>query len=220
LLSNTLLYKDDDILVINKPAGIPVHAGSGGGDNLENHFHELQFDAKIPPMLAHRLDRDTSGCLILGRNKQAIRKLGKLFEQKRIHKTYWAIVEGVPEKKQGRIDAKLAKINDQKNKWHMKVDDGGQDAVTDYRMLATQEGRSWLELSPRTGRTHQIRVHCAHMGWSLVGDKLYGTGDGIAPLMLHARAVKIPLDPAKPLVVEAPPPDPWRSALDVFGFKG
>ncbi len=220
MLSDAILYKDDQILVLNKPAGIPVHAGSGGGENLEDHFHALQFNAKIPPMLAHRLDRDTSGCLILGRTKQAIRILGKLFEQKRIGKTYWAIVDGVPEKKQGRIDAPLAKISSQKYKWHMKVDENGQEAVTDYRVLGTTDGRAWLELSPKTGRTHQIRVHCAHMGWPLVGDKFYGTGDGIAPLMLHARSVRIPLDPAAPLTVEAPPPAPMAAALDVFGFRG
>jgi RluA family pseudouridine synthase len=219
-LIDRILYRDDHILVIDKPAGIPVHAGSGGGENLEDHFPDLQLDAKIPPMLAHRLDRDTSGCLILGRTKQAIRTLGKLFEQKRIGKTYWAIVEGIPDKKQGRIDAPLAKISSQKNKWHMKVDPSGQESVTDYRVMGSADGKSWLELTPRTGRTHQIRVHCAHMGWPLMGDKYYGSGDDTTKLMLHARAVKIPYDSANPLTVEAPPPPSMASALEVFGFKG
>ena len=220
-MHSLILYKDDDLIVINKPAGIPVHAGSGGGENLEDYFHELQFEAKTPPMLAHRLDRDTSGCLILGRNKTAIRKLGRLFEQKRIHKTYWAIVEGIPSPKQGRMDLPLAKINDQKNKWHMKVDDTGQQAITDYRIMAERDKRAWLEMAPKTGRTHQLRVHCAHQGWPIVGDKLYGTGDGIAPLMLHARSVRIPYDQGKAaLVIEAPPADDLREALLFFGFTG
>lgn len=214
-----ILYRDDSIIVINKPAGIPVHAGSGGGDNLENHLHALRFELRDPPHLAHRLDRDTSGCLILGRTKGALRTLGRLFEQKRIHKTYWAVVDGVPAPKAGRIDAPLAKINNRADKWHMRVDDTGQTAITDYRIMGENNGRAWVEMAPKTGRTHQLRVHCAHMGWPIAGDTLYGRGDGDTPLLLHARSLRIPfIQGGDPIIVNAPPPPDMARELAFFGF--
>ena len=208
-----ILYQDEAIIVLNKPRGIPVHAGSGGGETLEDHFHQLQFDAKTPPQLAHRLDRDTSGCLILGRNKQALRNLGRLFEQGRIHKIYWALVKGVPQAKQGRINLPLAKQTQDKRRWHMKVDDTGQQAITDYQLLGAANEMSWLALRPKTGRTHQLRVHCAAMGWPIIGDRFYGgAGEGDPPLMLHARALTIPFYPGQqPLIVEAPAPEDMES---------
>lgn len=212
-----VLFQNDDIIVIHKPAGLPVHAGSGGGENLEDYLHQFQSDKKHPPYLAHRLDRDTSGCLILGRTKESIRKLGRMFETKRIHKTYWAIVHGEFPFKQGRIDMPLAKINDQKNKWHMRVDPEGQQAVTDIRVLGVKDGISWLELKPRTGRTHQIRVHCAAHQCPIIGDRFYGDNDQTPHLMLHARALSIPsLQPGvtEPIYVEAPAPDYMTALID------
>jgi tRNA pseudouridine32 synthase / 23S rRNA pseudouridine746 synthase len=205
-LASLVLFENDDLFVINKPADLPVHAGSGGGETLEEYLPQLQRNKKNPPFLAHRLDRDTSGCLILGRNKPALARLGKLFETKRIHKTYWALTRGAPETGQGRIDLPLAKKTDKKYQWQMHVDETGQKAVTDFRVLATKNGVSWLELTPRTGRTHQLRVHCAAMGWPLIGDRFYGD-DTVNPLMLHARRVSIPYTPNEAdITVEAEPP--------------
>lgn len=216
-----ILYQDDHLLVLNKPAGIPVHAGPGGGETVEDWFPQLQFDAKILPMLAHRLDRDTSGCLILGRTKAAIRTLGRLFEQKRIRKSYWAVVQGTPEPAQGRIDAPLAKQSQSTHRWHMKVSAEGQPSLTDYRVLGRHDGQSWLELKPLTGRTHQLRVHCAHKGWPIVGDRFYGADpETTQPLMLHAATIAIPFVQGEPVIhVTAPPPPHMLETLLACGYK-
>jgi RluA family pseudouridine synthase len=208
-LQERVLYRDGMVLVIDKPAGIAVHAGPKGGENLEEHFEALRFGWPRSPALAHRLDRDTSGCLALGRHRKALRKLGKLFSTGLVRKTYWAVVEGGPEADSGRIDAPLKKRN-RKIGWQMMVtgedDPEAKRSVTDYRVLAREGGRSWLELKPHTGRTHQIRVHCAELGCPIVGDPVYGTPDGL--LMLHARALVLPLQASKPPIsVMAEPPD-------------
>lgn len=187
---------------------------------LDDYLHEFQFEKKLPPSLAHRLDRDTSGCLILGRSKQALRTLGRLFEQGRINKTYWAIVEGSLPQKTMRIDMPLEKINSQSNRWHMKVDPSGQVAITELRVLQEKDGLSWLELKPKTGRTHQLRVHCAALGCPIVGDKLYGNGTDTSPLMLHARGLRIPYiqnDPA--IFVDAEPSGAMQDLLTKHGFS-
>ncbi|MDB5478673.1 MAG: pseudouridine synthase [Alphaproteobacteria bacterium] len=214
------MFKNDDIVVISKPAGLPVHAGPGGGVTLDDYLGDFQFEKRLPPSLAHRLDRDTSGCLILGRNKQALRILGRLFEQGRINKTYWAILEGVLPAKQMRIDLPLAKITDKKYQWHMQADPNGQAAITELRVLDEKNGFSWVELKPKTGRTHQLRVHCAAQGTPIMGDRLYGRGDENSALMLHARALRIPYiqnDPA--IIVEAPVSDAIRAMMLELGFS-
>lgn len=213
---------NDDLIVINKPAGLPVHGGSGGGPTLEDYLPELQFDRKTPPALAHRLDRDTSGCLILGRHKAALRLLGKLFELKRIRKSYYAVLDGVPPQKHMTIDKKLAKITASKSRWHMRVDEeNGQSAVTRLHLLQQHNGRAWVELSPRTGRTHQLRVHCASLDCPIAGDSLYGGGNESAPaLMLHAATLHIPYERhGEPLVIQAPMPDMMRDFLVQHGFS-
>lgn len=221
-LTDLILYQDDLVIVLNKPHGIPVHAGSGGGETVEDFFPQLQFDAKTLPQLAHRLDRDTSGCLILGRNKQALRALGKLFEQGRIHKTYWAIVENIPESKQGRIDLPLGKQTQDKRRWHMKVDENGQTAITDYQVMGNNGTHSWLMLRPKTGRTHQLRVHCAAKGWPILGDRFYGSDkETQIPLMLHAAALTIPLYAQQPpIIVNATPPIHMHELLALCGWQG
>jgi len=215
-----ILFRNDDLLVINKPAGLPVHSGPGGGLTLEDYLPDFQFDKKEPPMLAHRLDRDTSGCLILGRHKAALRILGRLFEQKRINKIYWAILQGMPPEKQMRIDMPMAKITNQKHRWHMKIDPQGQPAITELRILEQQDGLSWVELKPKTGRTHQLRVHSAALGCPILGDTLYGQGKNPAtPLLLHARFLRIPYiqnDPA--IMVEAPVSGPMLEVMKKAGF--
>jgi len=207
------------MLVIDKPAGIPVHAGPRGGPNLEAGFDALRFGLPQPPALAHRLDRDTSGCLVLGRHKKALRRLGALFTAGKVEKVYWAVVAGLPAEPAGIVDAPLKKET-RRTGWRMEMDPAGQRAVTEYRVLGSAEGRSWLELRPRTGRTHQIRVHCASLGCPVIGDPTYG-GPAGEPLHLHARAIAIPLYPTRPAIqVTAPVPPHMRMALVRLGHAG
>ena len=221
-LAPRLLYRDALMLVLDKPAGIAVHPGPKGGDSLEAHFDGLRFGLPRVPALAHRLDRDTSGCLVLGRHRKALQKLGALFKAGRVDKTYWAVVEGVPEADSGTVDLALGR-RDASRGWWMQVDPAGQEAVTDWRVLGRGGGRSWLELKPRTGRTHQIRVHCAALGWPLVGDAIYGDRDAASTTTLHllARRVAVPLYPSRAAVeAEAPVPGHMAAALAALGFAG
>lgn len=220
-IAGRLLYRDALMLVLDKPAGIAVHRGPKGGDNLEAYFSGLRFGLPRDPALAHRLDRDTSGCLVLGRHRKALEKLGLLFKQGKIAKTYWAVVEGAPETDEGLLDLPLAR-RDATRGWWMKVEAGGLPSQTRWRVLARGDGRAALALSPLTGRTHQLRVHCAHMGWPILGDPIYGAGrpgEGGAPLHLHARKIVVPLAKTKPPIeVEAPLPAHMRAAWRALGL--
>ncbi len=211
------------MLVIDKPAGIPVHKGPKGGLNMEDLFQGLRFGLPKPPALAHRLDRDTSGCLVLGRHPKALRRLGALFSNGRVKKTYWAITHGGPQEDDGVVDAALSKRSEIRG-WWMKVDAEGQSAITHYRVLHRAQGMSFVELMPETGRTHQIRVHLAHLGCPIVGDPIYGLPQdkvdlgGPPKLMLHARSVVIPLYPNRePVIVQADPPLAMITTLDQMG---
>src|SRR5207248_6365147 len=133
-LAERVLYRDGLVLVIDKPAGIPVHSGPGGGPHLEHWFPLLRFGLPRPPALAHRLDRDTSGCLVLGRHPKALRRLGRLFAEGQVEKIYWAVVAGVPAAAEGRIETGLRKET-RGTGWRMVVDSAGQTAVTEYRVL-------------------------------------------------------------------------------------
>ena len=221
-LLDRVLYRDGLVVIIDKPAGIPVHAGPGGGANLEQGFEALRFGLPHPPALAHRLDRDTSGVLVLGRHPKALRRLGALFAGGRVGKIYWAVVVGVPVEPEGRIETGLKKVS-RGTGWHMQIDPLGQSSATRYRVLGAADGRAWLELRPETGRTHQIRVHCAALGTPVLGDPLYGRGDeaggGRSKLHLHARAITLPLYPAKPAIAAAAPVPPHMlAALTRLGY--
>jgi tRNA pseudouridine32 synthase/23S rRNA pseudouridine746 synthase/23S rRNA pseudouridine1911/1915/1917 synthase len=227
-----LLYRDGLCLIIDKPAGLPVHAGPGGGANLEQYLDALRFGLPHAPALAHRLDRDTSGCLVLGRHRKALSRLGKLFQNGQVEKTYWAVTVGIPAEAEGRIEQPLKKLSNRTGGWKMAIDPDGQAAVTDYRVLGSGDGPSgdklaWIECKPRTGRTHQIRVHLASLGTPILGDPQYGdktpgtgTGAGARPLHLLARAVSFKLYPNKPPVeATAPVPDHMRTALKACGWQ-
>jgi tRNA pseudouridine32 synthase/23S rRNA pseudouridine746 synthase/23S rRNA pseudouridine1911/1915/1917 synthase len=222
-LTERVLYRDGLILVIDKPAGIAVHPGPARGPHLEHWFPLLRFGLPHPPSLAHRLDRDTSGCLVLGRHPKALRRLGRLFSEGKVEKTYWAVVAGTPTEPEGRIETGLVKTA-RGTGWRMLVDPDGQRSVTDYRVLASAGGQSWLELKPRTGRTHQIRVHCATLACPVVGDPVYGdpaqpVNQETGPMLLHARAIALPLYPARPPVaVTAPVPQHMLAALRRLGY--
>lgn len=204
-LKERQLYRDDDILVLNKPSGIAVHKGKGTQDDLEAHFPELGITPL--PRLAHRLDMDTSGCLVLGLHDEALVLLGRLFARNQVSKTYWALVQGAPPDEQGVISQPLKKLAGPEG-GRMRAVETGPPAVTRWRRLAALSGRSWLELKPETGRTHQLRAHCALLGCPILGDRLYGPADETPPLFLHARRIELRLR-REAIAVEAPLPDYW-----------
>lgn len=225
-----ILYKDRLFIVLNKPAGLPVHPGPSGGPTVEDWFPQLCFEHPRPPALAHRLDRDTAGCLLLGRSQKALSRLGKMFQNHRIEKVYWAVVRGWPAEEAGTITLPLYKHHSEGKGWRVVVDrQQGQSAQTDWRVL----GRSadgclaWIECRPRSGRTHQIRVHCQVMGWPLLGDLLYGSALDRAPepalgLHLLARSLSIPApieSDRPPVFVEAPVPRHMQAALRACGWQ-
>jgi tRNA pseudouridine32 synthase/23S rRNA pseudouridine746 synthase len=220
-----LLYRDGLMLVIDKPAGFAVHKGPKGGESLEDYFGALRFGLPRAPALAHRLDRDTSGCLVLGRHRKALAELGRLFKTGRVGKTYWAVVEGGPPEDEGRIDLPLGRL-DVSRGWWMKHDPAGQPAVTTWKVMGrvtSPADLTWLALEPQTGRTHQLRVHCAAMGWPIVGDTIYGNAPrtGGPPLHLHAREVVVPLYKNRaPIRVSAPVPLHLQERLHACGWQG
>jgi tRNA pseudouridine32 synthase/23S rRNA pseudouridine746 synthase len=224
-----VLHRDGLMLVIDKPAGLPVHRGPKGGRSLEDYFDALRFGLPRPPSLAHRLDKDTSGCLVLGRHRKALAHLGLLFKHGKIGKTYWAVVEGRPEGEEGTIDMPLGRLDESRG-WWMKPDPKGLPSVTTWKVLGRSEAQgpptsplTWLALTPLTGRTHQLRVHCAAMGWPIAGDNIYGTAPrfGGPVMQLHAREVTVPISKNKPPVrVVAPVPAHMRERLTACGWNG
>jgi tRNA pseudouridine32 synthase / 23S rRNA pseudouridine746 synthase len=225
-----LLYRDGLMLVIDKPAGFAVHRGPKGGASLEDHFDALRFGLPRAPALAHRLDRDTSGCLVLGRHRKALAQLGKLFKNGAVGKTYWAVVEGAPDADEGRIDLPLGRLDESRG-WWMKHDPEGQPSVTTWKVLGRSSAPTgsltgsltWLALEPLTGRTHQLRVHCAEMGWPILGDPIYGNAprSGGPALHLHSREIIVPLYKNRaPIEVTAPVPEHMRELLEACGWQG
>jgi tRNA pseudouridine32 synthase / 23S rRNA pseudouridine746 synthase len=217
-----VLYRDGLMLVVDKPAGLAVHRGPKGGASLEDYFDALRFGLPRPPALAHRLDKDTSGCLVLGRHRKALAHLGLLFKHGKVGKTYWAVVEGGPDADEGTVELSLGRLDETRG-WWMKPDPNGLPSVTTWRVLGRGEKITWLALTPVTGRTHQLRVHCAASGWPIVGDNIYGTAPRFTgpPQLLHARGVVVPISKNKtPVRVTAPVPDHMRDWLRACGWNG
>ena len=203
-----ILHIDAHLLVIDKPAGLAVHPGPRTPRSLEDHLWELREGFVRNPQPAHRLDRDTSGCLVLVRHPKAHKRLTQLFETGRVGKTYLAVVDGAPADDEGRIDAPLIKISSAAAGWRMKVDAGGKTAATRWRVLLRDGARTLVEFSPETGRTHQVRVHAAALGHPILGDPVYGAGAG--PMRLHAAAIEVPyLEGRAAVRVTAPLPADW-----------
>jgi 23S rRNA pseudouridine955/2504/2580 synthase len=226
-IRSLVLYRDDDVIALDKPPGLAVQGGTGTHRHIDGMLEGLRFDAGEAPRLVHRLDRDTSGVLLLGRSRAAAAALGKVFRGREARKIYWAVVVGVPDPREGRIDLPVAKLPGRAGE-KMAVDrEEGQRATTDFRVLETAGKRlAWVALWPRTGRTHQLRVHCNAIGCPILGDGKYGgqgafiAGQGLSrKLHLHARSLTIP-HPAtgQPLIVRAPLPAHMRETWKFFGF--
>jgi tRNA pseudouridine32 synthase/23S rRNA pseudouridine746 synthase len=207
-----VLFRDGRFVVLDKPAGLPVHAGPRGGYSVEDWF-PLLSRRRDGPWLAHRLDADTAGCLVIALRRAALLAAQAAFAAGHAEKTYWAVVRGHPKAYHGTVAAALRR-HSTAHGWDMRVDPSGQPAITDWRLCGAAEGIAWLALQPRTGRTHQVRVHCATLGCPVLGDPVYDGGPG--PLHLLARAIRLPLDP--PLEACAPPPAHMRDALMRCGW--
>jgi RluA family pseudouridine synthase len=206
-----ILFQDSRYLIIDKPAGLPVHPGRAGGPSVEDFFPHWRT-GRQGPWLAHRLDQDTAGCLVIALKKTALLAAQAAFAKGAAEKTYWAVVRGVPVDMSGLIDMPLAKVTKDRA-WKMVVDRAAPPALTAWRLLGRGPGVAWLEFSPRTGRTHQIRAHAAAIGHPIIGDAVYG--GGVAPLHLLARAILLPLEPA--LTAQAPVPPHMAEALRACG---
>lgn len=208
-----ILFRDSRFVVLDKPAGLAVHPGPRGGPSVEDIFPSLR-QRRDGPWLAHRLDADTAGCLVVALRRAALHAAQAAFAAGTVEKTYWALVDGGPTEDSGVVRAALRKVTGQGG-WRMRSASDGQPAETEWRVLGRGGGLAWLELHPRTGRTHQVRVHCALLGSPVHGDPLYGTGG--ARLHLLARAIRLPLDP--PVAATAPVPAHMRAALAACGWR-
>lgn len=226
-LKARILYQDEDILALDKPSGLPVQGGSGIALALDDMLDHLCFEAKEKPRLVHRLDRDTSGVLLLARNEKAARRLTEMFRTKETRKTYWALLVGVPHPLKGRIDLNLAKGGGP-GKERVNPDEEGKRAITYYSVIEhAGKKASFVALMPITGRTHQLRAHCVAMNHPIIGDGKYGgalshLGRGEIPsrLHLHARQITIPkLKGRGSLIVTAPLPKDLRKSWKFFGFS-
>lgn len=226
-----VLHRDADVIVIDKPAGLAVQGGSGTHRHLDGLLDALTFDKPERPRLVHRLDRDTSGVLVLARDALAARRLTALFRTRDVRKIYWAVVVGQPKPAAGRIDLPLAKRVGRpgEGEERMVVDEAeGQPSRTRYRIVDSAGRKaSWLELEPLTGRTHQLRVHCAALGTPILGDGKYGgpeaflSLEGIGrSLHLHARRLVLPHPSGGTLDISAPLPPHMRETFSFFGFDG
>lgn len=226
-LRSRLLYRDAKVIAIDKPAGLAVQGGTGTRRHLDGMLDALRFDAPERPRLVHRLDKDTSGVLLLARSARAAAELSRAFQSKQARKLYWAIVVGQPDPDRGRISAPLAKVAGQRGERVEEDERTGRSAVTYYRTVDRASRKAaWLALEPGTGRTHQLRVHCASvLGTPILGDGKYGQLDAFLPgggaeqgLHLHARAIRIPMADGGVLEVVAPPPPNMVKTMAFLGF--
>jgi len=212
-----ILYEDDWLIVLNKPAGMVVHPGAGNEHGtmvsaLLHHCGSLsQVGGVERPGIVHRLDKETSGCLVVAKNDAAHQSLSEQFAGREVRKTYLALVAGAPRYRTGVVNAPIARHHIHRQKMAISRNDRGREAVTEYRLLSSAGGRSLIECKPRTGRTHQIRVHLKHLGCPILGDPLYGKRGDFPRHMLHAWKLQFfhPAD-RRPLTFEAPPPPEFR----------
>lgn len=202
-----ILFEDGEALVIDKPAGLPLDQPRAGGRSLEDHLDELRFGFQRQPLPVHRLDQDTSGCLLLARNPKAHKRFSAAFEARQVEKRYVAIVAGLLEADEGTIELSLSKISSVEKGWRMIPAKKGKPAITHWRKLMVAGGLTLVEFRPETGRTHQIRVHAASgLGVSLLGDPVYGDGRGAGRTMLHGAGLTVQRETKPAIVAVAPLP--------------
>lgn len=228
LLQKSVLYMDDDIIAINKPAGLAVQGGSKTNKHLDGMLDALKFDKKERPKLVHRLDKDTSGVLLLARTANAAGMLNKAFKSHDIRKKYWVLVVGQPEMAEGQVSAPLLKVAGKGGEKVVINEYEGKKAITEFRTIDSALGQiTWLEMEPLTGRTHQLRVHSCFLGCPILGDGKYGGRDAFISgaeiksaqkLHLHARLITINLPNMKTLEIVAPLPKHMKETFKFFGF--
>jgi 23S rRNA pseudouridine955/2504/2580 synthase len=229
-LGALVLYRDADVIVLNKPAGLAVQGGSKTTRHLDGMLDALRFDAPERPRLVHRLDRDTSGVLLLARSRKAAAALGRAFRAREARKIYWGLTKGVPRPHRGTVNLALAKQAAVQGRERVtpahEEDDEARHAITHYAVLAqAAQKAAWLALMPVTGRTHQIRAHCAAIGTPLMGDVKYGGaeaspgGDIAEGLHLHARSLSLRLPSGRTASFTAPLPEHMRRSWEALGFN-
>ena len=217
MLSERILFADGEAIVIDKPPGLPVNPPRAGGPSVDAFIDELKLGFRMPPVAMHRLDTDTTGCLLFARNARARKTFQAAFEQGAVEKTYLAVVEGLTPDDQGTIDLPLAKFSTAAAGWRMVPDEAGKSARTHWRRIGTIDGKSLVEFRPETGRTHQIRVHAARgLKCPIVGDPVYSDSldDPEQPMLLHAWKLRVPRDPKPAIDVTARIPDSFGLFLD------
>ena len=214
-----ILYEDAEALVIDKPAGLPLDRPRAGGASLADRLGDLRLGFERRPAPVHRLDTDTSGCLLLARNPKALKRFSLAFEERRVAKVYLGILAGVPDAPEGIVELALAKISSAEAGWRMIPAREGKPSITRWRVVGTIGGRALVEFRPETGRTHQIRVHAASgIGIALLGDPIYGTRAGAARTMLHASSLAVPRESKPPVAAAAPLPADFAALGFVDGL--
>jgi len=212
-----ILFEDGEALVIDKPGRLPIEPPRKGGASLEDHLEELKLGFGRAPVPVHRIDTDTSGCLLLARNPRALKRFAAAFEQRLVGKRYLGILAGVPAAAEGTVELALSKISSAEKGWRMIPARKGKVSLTHWRVLAEADGRALVEFRPETGRTHQIRVHAASgIGVPLLGDPVYGEAGGARRTMLHAAALEVPREGKAPVAATAPLPADFAA----LGFAG
>lgn len=216
-----ILFEDGEALVINKPAGLPVDRPRRGGECLDDHLDSLKLGFQRRPMAVHRLDTDTSGCLLLARNPKSLKRFNKAFEDRLVGKTYLAVLDFEPAEQSGTIELSLSKISSAEKGWRMIAAKKGKPAISHWELLETiangDRKRSLIRFRPETGRTHQLRVHALQgLGAALLGDPVYGPirgqNTGAPRTMLHAETLTVQREGKPPITAFAPFPQDFTRA--------